>query len=111
MKRQIAAAGGNLREPRALNEGNCQVAQGSHHLWGLTRADTGAIFPEGDISDVVETVLTAPMASDEFEQAEWAGLVRGKTRDQLDDLLARLTLGGDGAGELADLGNRGPGGG
>jgi hypothetical protein len=49
-------------------------------------ADLRAIFVECDVTDPVELVLDAPVATVEFEQALWRRLGRGKTGDPEGDL-------------------------
>src|SRR5215472_12837014 len=105
LKGKVAAADGHLGGTATIDERDRHIAQGGHYLGRIAGADAGAVLPEGDSPDVVETVLDTPMASDQFQQAEWTGLFRGKTGDEVDPLLACLALGGDRAGELANLGD------
>ena len=108
MEGQITSGSRNVCGAGSMNQGNCQVAQSSHDLRSIARANTGTIFAEGHVSDRVQTILNTPMASHQFEQAEWAGSGGRETGNQVDDLVPCMVLGRAGARELADLGQSGP---
>jgi len=40
-----------------------EIANGSHHLRARAAADTAAVFIEGDIANVMETVFDAPVTA------------------------------------------------
>ena len=44
-----------------MNEGDSQIAQGGHDLRGRAGAQTGSIFPKGDIAHIMQTIFDAPM--------------------------------------------------
>lgn len=100
----MATAGGNLGRTAALDERDGHIAQGRYHLGCRAGADAGAVFSEGHVSDIVQTILNTPMASHQFEQAEWAGCGGRETGNHVDDLVPRVALGRDSVRELADLG-------
>ena len=67
--------GGDAGGAGAADEGEGEVAQGGHHLGRVTRAQTGAILPEGDVADAV-TALDSLIANGKTagadRRARWA---------------------------------------
>ena len=52
-----------------MNESNDQIANSSHHLRGIARAEPRAVFSEGHIAHIVQTILDVPVSTDQLEQA------------------------------------------
>jgi hypothetical protein len=74
-----------------MKERNDQLAQGSHNLWGIAGAQSGAIFAKGHVTHVMERVLNAPMAPRQFQKALGGGQMRGEHDQQIEDLVSGLT--------------------
>src|SRR5579859_4943088 len=102
---ESAAAGGDVAGATAVNEGNDEVAQSGEDMRCIARADARAIFPEGHIADVVETILDAPMPPHEVESAAWTGLGGDEGGDEIDRLAPRHALDRDMTSEPRHLGD------
>jgi hypothetical protein len=116
-----AEGSGDIRVALPTEEREHEVAGGGHDLGCGAGADRRAILVEGDVADVVQPVLDAPMAPDQGEQASGIGAL-GR---QAGDVVGRLDAGRAGrdaaldrdavpfeATDLADVGPRrlvGPG--
>jgi hypothetical protein len=86
-----------------------EVAQAGHDVGAVAGADLAGVFAEGDVADVVQAVLDAPVAADEVGQSGGAGLGVGQAGDGMHHNgpplpCAQVT---DLAGELDDLGGVG----
>ena len=62
-----------------------------------------------DITHIMGAVLDAPMPTIEVQQALRAGFGRREGSDEIDDFRGGFARFGDGAGELCDLCDKGPG--
>lgn len=71
-------------------EGEHEVACGGHDLGGGAGPDGGPIFVEGDIADVVQAILDAPMAADQGEQARGISALWRQAGDVVGDLDAGI---------------------
>jgi hypothetical protein len=61
----MAAAGaGDSGLATAAKQGDCRVAQGSHHLRDAAGAHLGVVFTEGHVPYVVGAVLDDPVIAD-----------------------------------------------
>jgi hypothetical protein len=112
MASEGAATSSNLGRAGAVDEGNDQIAQGSEHLGRVACTQPRTIVAEGDVADVVQAVLNAPVPADEREQSLGAGVGGGERGDEIAGLLAARALGrggGDHASEVGDLGDVEPG--
>src|SRR5260370_12006976 len=69
-----------------MNEIDGQIAQSSHDLRGRASAQAGAIFPEGDITHIMQSIFDAPMPARQIEQTPRAGLDLGEIGDEVDHL-------------------------
>ncbi len=61
-----------------MNEGGGQIAQRGHELRSRARAQARAIFPKGDITHIMKSILDAPMPPLQVEEASGAGLDGGE---------------------------------
>ena len=66
-----------------MNEGDSQIAQGGHDLRGRAGAQTGSIFPKGDIAHIMQTVLDAPMTPLQIEESTRTGLDGSEVGDEV----------------------------
>lgn len=51
-----------------MNQSDGKIAESSHDVWTLTRAQARTIFSKDDIVNVMRGVLNAPMPADQFEK-------------------------------------------
>ncbi len=95
-----------------MNEGDGQIAQSSHDLRSRASVQAGAIFPKGDIAHIMRTILNAPMATPQLEEASRTGLDLSEVGDEIDHLLGDLAglAHPDVAGQTSDLTHQWPGG-
>ena len=100
----------------ATEEGEDEVAGGSHDLGCSPRADGRAILVEGDVPDVMDTIFDPPVAANEREQARGVGALRWQAGDVVGDLDTRragrdpLSEGDAMPFQATDLVDVGPGG-
>ena len=73
-----------------MNEGDGQIAQRGHGLRSRACAQARTIFAKGDIAQIMQAVLDAPMAPRQIEEASRTGLDGGEVGDEVDHLLSRL---------------------
>jgi hypothetical protein len=55
-----------------------EVAAGGEGAGAVAGEGLGSVFVPGDVADVVDAVLDAPVAADEVVHLGWAGLVGGE---------------------------------
>ena len=72
------------RESGLPDQVDCEVAQRCEG--SCSCADAAAVLGEGDVADVVEAVLDAPVGPGKLEQTLWPGLLGREACDQIDDL-------------------------
>ncbi len=90
MSGEVTSRSSNLRGPAAMNESDGQIAQRSHDLRGRASAQAGAIFSEGDITHIMQSIFDAPMPARQIEQTPRTGLDLGEVGDEVDHFLGRL---------------------
>ena len=105
----MVSGGPDLRRTEAMDQGDGEIPQGGHNLWSIAGPQARPILPEGDIAHIMGTILDAPMPPIEVQQALRAGFGRREGGDEIDDFRGGFARFGDGAGELRDLRNKGPG--
>ncbi|MCL4509027.1 MAG: hypothetical protein M1296_05835 [Chloroflexi bacterium] len=91
-----AQGGGDIATVTAAEQGDSEIAAGGEDLGRGAGADVAAILVKGDVADVMDLLLDAPMAPREGEQVRGVRAVAGEAGDGVGDL--RLHL----AGGLAD---------
>jgi hypothetical protein len=66
------------------------------------------VFPEGDISDIVQTIFNRPVPPFQLRQPSESGQGGRQIREEVDDLLGNRAGASlcNGAGELVDLLNK-----
>src|SRR6266699_1871989 len=84
MSGEVTSRSSNLRGPAAMNESDGQIAQRSHDLRGRASAQAGAIFSEGDITHIMQSIFDAPMPARQIEQTPRTGLDLGEVGDEVD---------------------------
>ena len=67
-----------------------EVSQDRHHSGTVAGSDLAAVLVEGDIPHPVASVLDAPVATVDGQQARWISLLWLEARDQVGDLTGRL---------------------
>src|SRR2546425_11709216 len=83
---EMASSRRDVRRAEAVDQGDREIAEGGHHLWGIARAQAGAVLPKADIAHIMEAILYAPMPTIELQQALWTGLGRREGGDEIDHL-------------------------
>ena len=73
-----------------MNEADSQIAQGGHDLRGRAGAQTGSIFPKGDIAHIMQTIFDAPMPTVQIKETTRTGLERGEIGQEVNHLMGRL---------------------
>src|SRR6266567_7948490 len=75
MSGEVTSRSSNLRGPAAMNESDGQIAQRSHDLRGRASAQAGAIFSEGDITHIMQSIFDAPMPARQASHLtdQWPG--------------------------------------
>src|SRR5215470_4056264 len=105
---EMASGRRDVRGAEAVDQGDGSIAQGGHDLWSVAGAQAGAVFLEGDIAHRMGTVCDAPMAAIELQQALGTSLGGGEGGDEINHLRGGCAGFGHAAGELSDLGDKGP---
>jgi hypothetical protein len=100
----VSWGGGDVGRAGQAEQADRGVGEGGHDLWGVAGADLRTVFVEDDVADPVGAVLDAPVALDPGREGGrwWAAVAGGG--DHVDDLEGGLSLAGEGAGDLSDLG-------
>ena len=80
----MSASGRDLEVAAPMQEGDGQIAQGSHHLGRVAGAQARAVFPKGDIANIMQRVFNTPVPAHERKQARRRSEHRGEGRDQID---------------------------
>ena len=61
-----------------------EVAQGGHDRGAVAGADLGEVLGEGDVADLVQPVLDAPVRADGVGELARAGRLAGQISDRID---------------------------
>lgn len=99
----MPTSGADQRGAEAMDEGDAQIAQSRQDLRSMTRAQAGTIFAKGHITNIMESIFDAPVATVEFQQAERSGLGRGESGKEIHDFGGRRLSVRDGARHLSHL--------
>lgn len=95
-------------EAETPDEGQGGVAEGGEDLGSIGGAGAALVFAAGDVANMVEAVLDAPVGARQLEKPFGPGLVARQAGDGVDDLDAFLGPDGTAPGDAADLGDTGP---
>lgn len=98
----VAESGGDVGPARVTEDGEDRIAQSGHELRCGAAADMAGIFAEGDIANIVGSVLDAPMAADVAEQ-HGGGDRSVQTRDEVAHLTCDDPRARSQACDFADL--------
>jgi hypothetical protein len=85
----VTEGNSEVDRPGAAEHTNDEVAQARHRVWAATGPKLGSVFGEGDIADVVQTVLDRPVAPEVVSEPGGAGLREGEAA-QLDAAVAAV---------------------
>ena len=78
---EMSPSGRDLEVAVPMQEGDGQIAQGGHHLRRVPGAQARAVFPKGDVADIMQRVLNTPVPAHEREQARRRSEDGGEGRD------------------------------
>jgi hypothetical protein len=70
----VTQRGGDGARSAVVERADDEVAQAGHDVGAVASADLAGVFAEGDVTDVVQAVLDAPVAADQVGQSGGAGL-------------------------------------
>ena len=56
---EMSPSGRDLEVAAPMQEGDGQIAQGGHHLRCVAGAQARAVFPKGDVPNIMQRVLIA----------------------------------------------------
>jgi len=96
-------------ESEAPDECQRGVAHGGEHLWSVAGVGARLILAAGDIADVVQFVLDAPMLARQGEQTFRSSFIRRQAGDGINPLDAGLAMHDTLSGEAANLSQTRPG--
>ena len=112
VKEEVAVAVGDRTRDAALDERDCQVAEGRHGLGPVAGPGPAAVLVVADVADVVEG-LDAPVTAHEAEKVAFACPVQRQAGHAEDDLAALLAVAQQGsalnAKRLSSVGEPEPG--
>lgn len=105
---ESSIGGGDVRFSSSVEAPDDGVAYGGHGAGGAAGSDTGAVFVESDVADVVELVLDVPVLAYESEELVGGGGARREAREHVARVETDLAFVEDPALKLSDLGDAGP---
>ena len=76
----------NLRGPKVVDQGDGEITESRQELWGVARAQAGAVFLEAHIAHIMGAVFNTPMPAVELQQARGTGFGWSEGSDQINHL-------------------------